>query len=136
MSTLAIALCGRFGQTTGVRETSPVERPNRIEALRLARGWSMAELAARCDPPTLDSTINKLEKGQRKLTDEWKRRIAGAFGVTPYELTLDAPAPLLPDERAFRGFYRALDESRRHALFEVAAAMAGPRRRSGAKPSE
>ena len=59
---------------------------NRIKTLRKDRGWSMEQLAEACNPPTTASQINKLEKGQRKLNDEWLERLAKALGVKPYEL--------------------------------------------------
>lgn len=54
---------------------------NRISELRTAKGWTMAQLAARAD--TEASTINKLEKGKTKLTLEWMARLAQALNVRP-----------------------------------------------------
>lgn len=52
---------------------------NNIKALRTARDWSMEALAQRLAPPTTASTINKLEKGQRKLTEQWLRKLSTAL---------------------------------------------------------
>ena len=64
---------------------------NRIRELRKARGLTMAELgdAAGTEAPT----INKLEKGQMRLTDVWMQRIAKALGVQVAELITEAPPP-------------------------------------------
>jgi len=73
-----------IGQMTGM--------PNNIRVLREARGWSMEELASALDPPTTAPTINKLEKGQRRLTDDWMRRIASALHCRPADLLADESA--------------------------------------------
>jgi transcriptional regulator with XRE-family HTH domain len=51
----------------------------------------MAQLAQRTG--TSPSQINKLEKGQVKLTTEWMTRLADALGCRTIELLSDAPAP-------------------------------------------
>lgn len=70
---------------------------NHINRLRTERGWSMAYLAdlVGTDP----STINKLEKGKTKLTDNWLVRLARAFGIDPSGIISFTPAadePVLP----------------------------------------
>jgi transcriptional regulator with XRE-family HTH domain len=75
-----IAEFGRFGQDARME--------NRIKEWRLKRGYSMADLGTRLggvDP----STVNKLEKGQRKLTQEWLKRFSEALDCTPFELMGD-----------------------------------------------
>lgn len=52
---------------------------NRIKELREIKGWSMRDLAARVN--TSASTINKLEKGETKLTVLWMERLGDVFGV-------------------------------------------------------
>lgn len=54
---------------------------NNIERLREARGWKRPELARLMN--TSPQQIERLEKGMRKLTQDWIDRAAEAFGVSP-----------------------------------------------------
>jgi transcriptional regulator with XRE-family HTH domain len=70
---------------------------NRIRDIRRQKGVTLAEVAARCSPPTTAQTIGRLETGTRNLSLGWMNRIAAALGVEP-ELLLrgeDAPQPRL-----------------------------------------
>lgn len=76
----------------------------RIRDVRRSRGLTLAEVAARCAPPTTAQTIGRLETGMRTVSMEWLRRIAGALGVEAAELVtlpdradLDLAAVLGPD---------------------------------------
>jgi|GEM_PF-1726921 transcriptional regulator with XRE-family HTH domain len=53
---------------------------NNLQPLREARGWSQEALAARIG--TTGPQINRLEKGQRKLSVEWLLRLCAAFNVS------------------------------------------------------
>lgn len=53
--------------------------PNRIRAMRMERGWSLAELAERAN--TTAPQIMKLERSQRRIDLEWINRLAAAFGI-------------------------------------------------------
>lgn len=69
--------------------------PNRIKELRIAKGLSqdaLAELANTSQPQ-----IDRLEKGQRNLTQTWMTRIAKALGVRPAEL-LPESRGITPDQ--------------------------------------
>ena len=57
--------------------------PNRIRALRDARSWSQQQLAEAVRPKTTQPTIDRLEKGKRKLTQEWMQKIGVALEVEP-----------------------------------------------------
>lgn len=59
-----------------------------MKALREAAGLSRPQLAALCDPPTNYQQIEKLEKGQRRLTIEWVERISKALSVDPEMLVI------------------------------------------------
>lgn len=59
---------------------------NRIRDLRKAKGLTLADLAAACDPPTTAQTIGRLETGMRSLSLTWMNRIAAALGVDPASL--------------------------------------------------
>jgi transcriptional regulator with XRE-family HTH domain len=56
---------------------------NRIRDIRKAKGLTLADLAAACDPPTTAQTIGRLETGMRQLSLAWMNRIAAALGVEP-----------------------------------------------------
>lgn len=58
--------------------------PNRIRALRLERGWTLAELAERAQ--TSPSQIMKLEKATRRLDFDWVTKLAQAFEISEREL--------------------------------------------------
>jgi transcriptional regulator with XRE-family HTH domain len=57
-----------------------------IRRLRLEKGWSRPQLGARLTPPTSGQQIEKLEKGDRRLTVDWIERVSKALGVDPAEL--------------------------------------------------
>lgn len=56
---------------------------NRIRAIRRQKRLSLAEVAARCTPPTTAQTIGRLETGTRNLSLVWMNRIAAALEVEP-----------------------------------------------------
>jgi transcriptional regulator with XRE-family HTH domain len=70
-----------------------------MRALREANDLSRPQLGAMCDPPTSGQQIERIEKGQRRLTIEWIERIAKALRVEPemlvgnpvHEFTLARP---------------------------------------------
>ena len=53
----------------------------RIRDVRKAKGLTLEEVAARCDPPTTAQTIGRLETGTRTVSVSWLNRIADALGV-------------------------------------------------------
>jgi hypothetical protein len=53
------------------------------QALREAADLSRPQLGALCEPPTSGQQIERIEKGQRRLTIEWIERIARALRVEP-----------------------------------------------------
>jgi transcriptional regulator with XRE-family HTH domain len=68
---------------------------NRIRAIRKAKGLTLADVAAACDPPTTAQTIGRLETGTRQLSLGWMNRIAAALGVDPASLMrAEAAAPV------------------------------------------
>ena len=56
---------------------------NRIRDIRRQMGLTLAEVAARCTPPTTAQTIGRLETGKRNLSLAWMNRIATALDVGP-----------------------------------------------------
>jgi DNA-binding XRE family transcriptional regulator len=47
---------------------------NRIRDIRKEKGLTLADVAARCDPPTTAQTIGRLETGMRNLSLVWMAR--------------------------------------------------------------
>lgn len=62
----------------------------RIRDVRKARGLTLEDVAARCDPPTTAQTIGRLETGTRTVSVKWLNRIAAALGVQASDL-VDLP---------------------------------------------
>ncbi|MCW1428054.1 helix-turn-helix domain-containing protein [Novosphingobium sp. JCM 18896] len=56
---------------------------NRIRDIRRQKNLTLAEVAARCSPPTTAQTIGRLETGTRNLSLGWMNRIAAALEVDP-----------------------------------------------------
>ena len=56
---------------------------NRIRDIRRQKGLTLADVAARCAPPTTAQTIGRLETGMRSLSLVWMNRIGAALGVDP-----------------------------------------------------
>lgn len=56
---------------------------NRIRDIRRQKGFTLADVAARCTPPTTAQTIGRLETGMRSLSLVWMNRIAAALEVEP-----------------------------------------------------
>ena len=59
---------------------------NRIHEFRTARGWSLQQLASASG--TSKSQIDKLERGDRRLTVDWMVRLGKALGCDPRALML------------------------------------------------
>jgi transcriptional regulator with XRE-family HTH domain len=59
---------------------------NRIREIRKAKGITLAELAAACDPPTTAQTVGRIETGMRTLSINWMDRLGKALGVDPETL--------------------------------------------------
>ena len=66
---------------------------NRIRDIRKQKGWTLAEVAAACNPPTTAQTIGRLETGMRNLSLTWMNRIAAALGVDPEMLVRGDESP-------------------------------------------
>ncbi|MGI9360001.1 MAG: helix-turn-helix domain-containing protein, partial [Parasphingorhabdus sp.] len=54
---------------------------NRIREVRKAKGFTLNDVAGRCNPPTTAQTIGRLETGTRTLSLDWLNRISRALGV-------------------------------------------------------
>lgn len=99
-----------------------------LRRLRVARELTQAQLADRVH--SSQPQIDRLEKGQRKMTKAWAMRLAAALGCQWLEL-FDETAALTGDEIALVDLYRGLQEPQRRALLGMVEAMAPAR----AKPT-
>lgn len=66
---------------------------NRIRDIRRQKGMTLADVAARCTPPTTAQTIGRLETGMRNLSLVWMNRIAAALEVDPELLVRGEGSP-------------------------------------------
>jgi transcriptional regulator with XRE-family HTH domain len=62
----------------------------RIRDVRKAKGLTLEDVAARCDPQTTAQTIGRLETGTRTVSVKWLNRIAAALDVAASDL-VDLP---------------------------------------------
>lgn len=58
----------------------------RIREVRKAKGLTLEQVGALCDPPTTAQTIGRLETGTRTVSVKWLNRIAKALSVSSSEL--------------------------------------------------
>ncbi len=68
----------------------------RIREVRKAKGLTLHEVAARCDPATTAQTIGRLETGTRTVSVGWLNRIAAALGVDAADLVTMPGRPDVP----------------------------------------
>ena len=68
---------------------------NRIGEWRKKRRYSLERLAALAG--TTNQQVSRLERGERRLTDEWMRRLASALGVNPADLIGPSQLPTEKD---------------------------------------
>ncbi|MET0372021.1 MAG: helix-turn-helix transcriptional regulator [Sphingobium sp.] len=68
----------------------------RIRDVRRAKGLTLEQVGARCDPPTTAQTIGRLETGTRTLSVKWLNRIANALDVPSAALVQLPGQDLLP----------------------------------------
>ena len=100
---------------------------SRIRDIRLGKGLTLADVAARCDPPTTAQTIGRLETGMRNLSLIWMNRIAAALEVEP-ELLLKSDATPAQPEIVARLAETGAEPltARREAILPVALGGDGP----------
>ncbi|MBB5711943.1 helix-turn-helix domain-containing protein [Sphingomonas xinjiangensis] len=67
-----------------------------IREVRRAKGLTLEDVAARCEPPTTAQTIGRLETGTRTVSVAWLNRIAAALDVTAADLVRLPDRPGIP----------------------------------------
>lgn len=95
--------------------------PNRIRALRKAKGWSLDQLGRRVGCSL--QMIGQLERGTSILTLPWMQRIGPALDVTPADLMLSADNPnsLSVEEGHWVRALRSADDATRAQLARLFA---------------
>jgi transcriptional regulator with XRE-family HTH domain len=103
---------------------------NRLKTLRKAKKLTLQQLADAVG--TTHQQIMRLEKGERKLTPDWLKRLAPALGVAPLEILADEANVFHADSWLAenvgddtRAAIRQLGEWRERALDDPAAAAQG-----------
>jgi transcriptional regulator with XRE-family HTH domain len=102
---------------------------NQLRAYRLDAGLTLEQLAERMG--TSVQQVSRLEKGQRKLTQDWMMRASAALGIPPAAL-FDAPrspdvGETLKDrsEISLVRFWRGLDSTQRELFVKMLGAESG-----------
>lgn len=67
--------------------------PNHLRAFREAAGLTQPQLAKRAGVENVQN-VSRIERGERRLTQEWADAFASALGVTPKELMYPSPETL------------------------------------------
>lgn len=94
---------------------------NRIRELRIAEGWTAADIAGKIAEATGDSVsgsaILKIERGAMDLNDTWRQRFSTVFGCEQGELETNADdgIPVLDEEELTVGQrFEGRDAEREH----------------------
>ncbi|HVV27969.1 MAG TPA: helix-turn-helix transcriptional regulator [Rhizomicrobium sp.] len=104
---------------------------NRIGILRREKGWSLTDLARAAG--TTKAQIQKLERGERRLSLDWMRRLAAALEVKMSDLLpSDAVACQHgPEEQKILEIVSQLPAEDRLVLVRIATDLLGTLRREG-----
>lgn len=102
---------------------------NRISVLRHERGLSLAALAKAAG--TTKAQIQKLERGDRRLSLEWMERLASALQVKPSDLLPESAVSCQhgPEEREILEIVSKLPEGERVTIVRMAVELMATLRR-------
>ena len=99
------------------------EYPNRIHEFRKTRGLTQQQVADAIG--TSHQTVQRLERGERKLTEFWMKRIAPVFNCPPGDLMLVEHTTNTGDQyTTLVACFNEMTADNRARLLEVAAAFA------------
>ncbi|NYT43132.1 helix-turn-helix domain-containing protein [Sphingomonas sp. R-74633] len=98
-----------------------VDAPNNLAALREEKGWSRPKLAELMN--TSPQQVERLEKGQRKLTQDWMIRAGEALGVDPSDIMGGTSARVKSDAQTFR--YEGSSADRPHEDLPIYGTVLG-----------
>ena len=85
--TVSIGKFAALGMALGARRADAQVVQNRIKVLRISAGLTLEQVAAAAG--TTVQQVSRLERGERRLTDEWMHRIAPILRVRPAALLSD-----------------------------------------------
>jgi transcriptional regulator with XRE-family HTH domain len=85
----------RINHQNGFGDNGAMEKANMIKHYRDLGGLSLDKLADMVG--TTAQQLSRLERGERRLTDTWMRRIAPHLGVEPKDLVSDGSAAATAD---------------------------------------
>jgi transcriptional regulator with XRE-family HTH domain len=94
--------------------------PNNIKQLRLRKELTQAQLGRLMDPPIAESTISKMESGERRLTNLQLANLAALLGCLPEAIPV---VPARDPSHGVRKWQQAQEEAVRHSIESGAAAM-------------
>jgi transcriptional regulator with XRE-family HTH domain len=94
--------------------------PNNIKQLRLRKQLTQAQLGRLMDPPIAESTISKMESGERRLTNLQLANLAALFGCRPEAIPVVAARDPAPGVRQWQD---AQEAAVRHSIDSGAAAI-------------
>lgn len=102
---------------------------NRIGVLRRERGLSLAALAKAAG--TTKAQIQKLERGDRRLSLEWMERLADALAVKPSDLLPESAVSCQhgPEEREILEIVSKLPQGERVTIVRMAVELMATLRR-------
>jgi phage repressor protein C with HTH and peptisase S24 domain len=92
---------------TNLVQSWRVSSANNIERFRKERGWARPKLAELMG--TSPQQVERLEKGHRKLSQEWINRAAEALGVQPADIITPAVGVALAPLEKFDGVAEATE---------------------------
>lgn len=93
--------------------------PNNIRDFRLRKQLTQAQLGRLMDPPVGESTISKMESGERRLTNLQLANLAGILACRPEEIPVVANRDSSPGVQRWQ---KAQQEAVRHSIESGAAA--------------
>lgn len=93
---------------------------NRLNEIRAQLGMSLEEVAAACVPPTTAKQIQRLEKGERKITPQWIKRLRPAIKADAHEVL---PELLSPKLKKLLAVYEELNENNKKLWLNIGASM-------------
>jgi transcriptional regulator with XRE-family HTH domain len=125
-------LCDFAAAESMMRVTSEIVFPNNIKELRVRKRLTQVQLGRLLDPPVGESTISKMESGERRLTNLQLANIATVLDCRPEEI------PVVPNRDPATGvqrWQRAQQDAVRNSIESGAAAtgyvLAQLRKKSG-----
>ena len=130
--TLIASFCDRRVAKQVMRVKGEIVFPNNLKELRLRKRLTQAELGRLMDPPVAESTISKMESGERRLTNLQLADLATILGCNAEEI------PVVPRRDPSPGVQRwqkAQQDAVRYSIESGAAAtgyvLAQLRKKSG-----